>query len=183
MQNPQPCDYKILTWNCRQLTNKTNEFVKHSSSYNIIITETWLKPSKNFFIPGFHAIRKDREHSKGGGILIAVQKQTSLNILANTALEDQHIETLVIQIPIKNDTLTIAAVYRTQNSPLDPNIWKKFLTELNNTANFILTGDFNAHHKFWNCSRTDAPGERAAPRNRRNRLHDLKHKHSLLSWI
>ena len=153
-------DYKILTWNCRQLFNKREELIKHSLSYNIIAcTETWLKPDINFSIPGFALIRKDRPHKKGGGLLLAVHKHSLWKHLPEIDLQEHNAESLTIQVHIDSEPLTIAICYRTPNSPIDLDKWNKYLSDLNSKGNFILLGDFNAHHIYWNCPRTDSTGE------------------------
>ena len=184
MQNPQPCDYKILTWNCRQLTNKTDELIKHSSSYNIIIcTEIWLKPSKNFSIPGFHAIKKDREHSKVGGILIAVKKTDSIEHPSKyNAWRSTHRNTRNPNPGQKWHTNNSSSL---QNAKLTT--WSKHMKKI-----LDRTKQHRKLHSHRRLQRSPQILEllsdrhswgTSAPRNRRNRLHDLKHKHCLLPWI
>ena len=63
--NSHLTDYKVLTWNCREIHSKKEKLTKHALSFNIIsCTQTWLKPNINFSIPGFDLIRKDRPYKK-----------------------------------------------------------------------------------------------------------------------
>ncbi|KAK9304985.1 hypothetical protein QLX08_003841 [Tetragonisca angustula] len=58
MHNSQTSDFRILTWNCRQLKNKSDELTTHSTVYNVIIcTETWLMPNMNLTLPGHNKKR------------------------------------------------------------------------------------------------------------------------------
>lgn len=48
-------------------------------------------------------------------------------------------------------------IYRKPGINLRKNEWNKFLEQFNNTET-IITGDFNAHNREWNCRRTDNNG-------------------------
>lgn len=61
----------------------------------------------------------------------------------NKILQDQNAEILAIQIWINAETLTIAVDYKTPNSPFNPNRWEIYISESNDTENFLLIEDFN----------------------------------------
>lgn len=57
----------------------------------------------------------------------------------------------------KNKEINIIVVYRKPGINLIKKEWLKFLEQFTNTET-IITGDFNAHNRQWNCSKTDRNG-------------------------
>lgn len=71
-------ELKILFWNSRSISRRKDELPKLLSTIDIFVcVETWLPTNSNkdieFRIPGYKILRRDREQSNGGGILIAVK--------------------------------------------------------------------------------------------------------------
>ena len=70
---------RILNRNCQSIKKKQDRMENIIASTNpdiVIATETWLDPrsgNNQVFPPDYIVLRKYREHSKGGGVLIAVK--------------------------------------------------------------------------------------------------------------
>ena len=78
-QNSTISSLKILYWNARSYKQRRLDLPSVLKNIDIFIcVESWLPPEdviRNSDVPtGFIVYRKDRSHSKGGGILIFIRK-------------------------------------------------------------------------------------------------------------
>ena len=148
-------DIKLMTWNSRGIRNKTGELELLISEYKIdivLITETYLKPHINAYLPNFACLRRDRLSRPGGGVAIFVKKSIKYALI-NT--NTNNLETVAIQIKHNNKTIIIVAGY---NSPGDDLLRSDLDAVFGLGDSVILTGDFNARHIHWGCSGANRSG-------------------------
>ncbi|XP_076651227.1 uncharacterized protein LOC143358164 [Halictus rubicundus] len=150
---------RILYWNCRSIRTKKIEITHLAKGADIVVcVETWLRPEIDFQLPGFHSVRKDRQHLHGGGIAIFIAKHLKYIPLNNLGIADGHTETCCIQITNVSENTTIAACYRPPSNKITESHWDAFIQSLQDIGPFIIMGDCNAQHSEWNCSKIDSPG-------------------------
>lgn len=81
----------ILQWNANSVQKKRDDLLALAGRLKsdvIIISETKLKNSDKFYLPGFFTIRNDRDGGRGGGVLIAVRRNIKFRkIKINSTLE------------------------------------------------------------------------------------------------
>ena len=121
----------------------------------VIATETWLDPTitnNQVFPPNYTVWRKDRENSKGGGVLIAVKNRPTY--LSSDVPELQTTcEIIWIKINIVScNTLYICSFYNPNTS--DGNSMINFSESINRAANIkdaflLIGGDFNLPGWDW----------------------------------
>lgn len=165
MDTPETIDFKklrLLFWNSRSLQKRKHEL--HSIIINLdifICVESWLTADTDFNFPGFVTFRKDRQHARGGGILILIRKNIAFTELKDIRSPDQSVEICGIHINNVNPPLDILACYRSPGLTLTQANWNAILRNMQQN-NCIFMGDFNSHNTIWNCRYTDRNGERLA---------------------
>ena len=123
-------ELNILFWNVRSISRRRDELPYILSTVDIFIcVETWLSsvPINKFTIPGFQIFRKDRTHTTGGGILIAIRKSWDARELNELISVNDKFE--IYGIKIKNITATLEII---------GNYWKKIIIVNVNTNIIIL---------------------------------------------
>lgn len=159
-------DVKILFWNSRSISNKSQELEHLLNDVDILVAvETWLKAGSIFKIPGFRIYREDRP-STGGGILFAVRSGINFRPIVIQEKVDDSVEVAAIKIFGYSNFINLFAVYRApgvnrRNITLSQEQWDK-VTGLTIGAEGIsyLLGDFNSHNIQWNCRYDDVNGAR-----------------------
>lgn len=151
---------KILFSNPRSIANKKEELVKISNSCDIcLIVESWLtEKHQNFNLPGFKAVREDRLHGKGGGILILLRNNLAFMKRSNLVSPDISVELAGVTITNVKPKLELIACYRAPESSLTDTQWEDILNNVTDNSHTLLVGDFNAHHISWNCNKNDSNG-------------------------
>uniref|UniRef100_A0ABD2VZL9 ribonuclease H n=1 Tax=Trichogramma kaykai TaxID=54128 RepID=A0ABD2VZL9_9HYME len=150
---------RIFFWNVRSIGTKFSEVKKISTEYDIIAcVESWLTPDSEYCIPGFHVVRKDRVHTRGGGIAIWVRKNIAFKEIDDTHLHES-IEICALQLNNVKPNLNLYVCYRPPGSTLSQADWNQVITETCK-HNALLIGDFNALNLQWNCPRTEENGDR-----------------------
>lgn len=149
----------ILHWNSRSILSKLsqlNHLISNSNIDIILINETWLDENKSFRLPGFNVVRQDspRPH---GGVAVAINSKYPFNCISSCST--YHFQHILFSVIIGSMTLEILSVYL----PPPPN--GKFRIQLLNSAfsqisskDFLIIGDFNAHHTAWGCRDVDRRG-------------------------
>lgn len=100
-----------------------------------------------------------------GGIAICVKKNIKVKIIKNLTNISDNIEVLGIKVKLEQGkNLNILGIYRKPYGVKKIGTWTRLINSLfkNITQNdlTLITGDFNAHHRLWNCFKTDENGER-----------------------
>lgn len=156
----------IFYQNVRGLRTRVNDVYLSSvqSEYDIIaLTETWLHPAINsgeLFDETYNVYRKDRNNSlrtRGGGVLLAVEKRLSTERVNELETEDAYCESVWIKLNnyrSRRKPLYIGLFYFPPDAPI-----KTYRTANDNIirlaasgADIIILGDFNIpsfnHQKY-----------------------------------
>lgn len=120
------------------------------------LTETWLHANVSDTLisnPRYNSTRLDRQTvlpsgtvKKGGGICIYTKSELSLEVLGDDSISDSQLELLhvVLRFTHQKDIHIIAA-YRppTSNAVVAVNRIRDVLSEIGDSKEIVLTGDFN----------------------------------------
>jgi len=152
MADLQNSGLKIFQWNCNGLLAHLNELKQHLA-YNyydvLCLQETFLKPTKNFSLPGYSVVRKDREGMLKGGLLTLIK-----DTLNYTEIKPQgDIECILVKIKTDNSYITVANLYISPSSDLDTNLLASLFT-----TKTIIVGDLNSKNTIWGSPDTDQRG-------------------------
>lgn len=144
--------FNIIHWNSRSLLPKIDQLKNFISKLDesvdmLLFNETWLNSSKNLKLPGFIVIRRDSNRPHGG-VAIAIRSKYKYKLI-NTPSQ-YHFQNILITVYIDSTSFDILCVY----APPPPN--GKFTIKLLKDScsklvsnNYIIIGDFNAHHVSW----------------------------------
>lgn len=153
--------FSIYYQNVRGTRTKTDTLYTNilTEDYDIIVlTETWLNSdihNGEIFDNRYDVVRKDRSSGKlGGGVLIALKKQISYEIISTNCES----ESVILKIKFKKSIFIISVVYFVPNSKVD--VYEGYLSHFDdllllNNVNFIILGDFNLPHLFRGQIQTD----------------------------
>lgn len=125
-----------------------------------ICVETWLNEGKNIQFPGFKTFRKDRIHSRGGGILMLIRSCLAYEEMADISTPDASVEICGICVNNVNPNVNIIVCYRAPGFSLSQDKWDEIFNNVKYNSNTIIFGDFNSHNINWNCKHTDVNGIR-----------------------
>lgn len=133
----------IFQWNARSLISNGQElkcFIEELSvKPNVIcVQETWLKPSLDFIIHGYTAVRKDRSHVTGGGVATFVQQGIDFRAINS----DVQTEVVIVEIWTNRGKIKVANLYnpcQKLTKVMLEGIWER------GNGKVIICGDFNAH--------------------------------------
>jgi exonuclease III len=149
----------MLQWNIRSLPARclsVQHLLASSKCFVVIISETWLSPSRNFHIPHFNIFRANR-HDGYGGVAIEVHsslKVRSIEINLNLKLAFSTYKIDIVGIEVLNiqnfPSISFWSCYIPDDSLISPEILNS-LFQLG-TKNFLICGDFNAHYQAWGFS-------------------------------
>jgi Reverse transcriptase (RNA-dependent DNA polymerase)/Endonuclease-reverse transcriptase len=149
----------IMMLNAQSVFKKSDILKININNFQVdwlVVTETWLHPdidNREFLPPEFNVIRKDRQHKKGGGILIAINKAFDCQQIEVN--DNKHSEIVWCKINQKNKrkSVHLCGVYRPPDSTnewletLQANLENIFRSEKH--PHVILTGDFNFPNIDW----------------------------------
>jgi hypothetical protein len=105
------------------------------------------KKHERFFTTNYHVYRTDRYQGRKGGTAIAVKKGISHDHVELPALVS--VEATGVCIPVGNDVVILAAVYKSPGRHWNNTDILKLLGFKEKT---ISAGDLNVKHPFWNSS-------------------------------
>lgn len=119
------------------------------------LNETKLSPCiTSFSFNGFDTFRLDRNAAGGGGVLIAI-KQVYQSILLEKGFMNDN-EYVVIECKRKTGKpLTIASIYVPPRKVVSSELLNKILSF---NDSFLILGDFNANHTYFECQKTNKNG-------------------------
>lgn len=159
---------KILNWNANSIVHNIHELYDFNIEHSIdiaCIQETMynvndLTPAH----PQYYVYRNDRivhpQSRQSGGVAIMIRRDINHNLLPIPDLN--LIEAIGLEIVLHNqEKIEIWSVYLPGGSHNDEiNLhYKRDLLKLTNKSNsFFINGDFNSHHRFWNCTRSNNAG-------------------------
>ena len=149
----------ILQLNIDGIRNKHMELKHFMHQHRIhiaMIQETKLKHThRTPNIPNYTAIRQDRQHGEGGGLITYIHHNTpyieSTEHIRTLTQVDRHTELQAFEIKTgHNKQITLINTYiPPEHSPGLPVNYTITLQALNNLPNILLGGDFNAKHTDW----------------------------------
>ena len=111
-----------MQWNFRGVLGKIDELKKLSNNCDVILlNETLLSDSKNFYLPNFLILRRDRLSNykkSGGGFLIAIRSNVRYRKIDNCPTFKDKLETIAVSIFSKNDNdnILIVSFYHPTNT-------------------------------------------------------------------
>lgn len=153
---------RLLTWNAHSLFPKKLEFYDYLIRNKIsiaTIVETHLRHDKSIANPHFRVLRLDRESDRrGGGIALIIRRGIRYKLLPCPPTDT--LEALSAQIYTLTGTFVISAIYNPgARSAEQLRLFKRDIRLLSSSyINHIITGDFNARHSLWGCSRSNGAG-------------------------
>lgn len=151
---------RTIFWNTRSFLQRRNEIANVLQNLDIFIcVESWLSEKDYIRFPEFYVFRRDRTHSRGGGILILIRKALDFQEINNITSPDDSVEICGIQLTNVYPSFDILICYRSPGLTLTQKKWDMIVQNLK-SDNSLLLGDFNAHSTSWNCNHTDANGQR-----------------------
>lgn len=105
-------------------------------------------------------MREDRCYSTGGGILYLIKENITFYKINSTVKSNHEIEKLGICITNTNPIFNIISFYRPPGVNLSQERWTGIISSAKNKNEnkTIIMGDFNAHHRAWNCTSEDING-------------------------
>ena len=153
----------ILFWNARSISQRKEELPILLRNVDILVcVESWMNDQENkqFKMPGFQTIRQDRTNNNGGGILFLIRNNIHAQEVKNISILNEKIELCAIKITNVTPQLNIIACYRPPGSTLTEEDWDTITNTINDDCDYLLLGDFNSHHQYWNCKYNDLNGKR-----------------------
>ncbi|MGK2940486.1 MAG: reverse transcriptase domain-containing protein [Immundisolibacter sp.] len=164
-------EIKVIQININGITNKLAELTQLIQDQNadiITIQETKLtSAAKTPTIANYTAIRKDRGHNKGGGLLTYIKN----DITFTESTIPQNINPLSTEIQILNIHLSQAKQMHIANLYIPPRLStinqhatedtdiETCLNYLMTLQNTLITGDSNAHSTTWHSPKNDHRGD------------------------
>ena len=156
-----PVTLKIVFWNTRSFIQRREEVESILQNVDIFIcVESWLTPKNTVRFRGFLTFRKDRRNTRGGGILILLRKNLSYSELKELKIPDDSVELYGISVNNVSPPIDLYICYRAPGLTLTQQQWQEIVNNVDDNKHGLFVGDFNAHHKVWNCRYTDLNGER-----------------------
>lgn len=128
---------RFFHWNPRSLRSKLPEVQSILDNYDILIfVETWLSTSDTLSYPSFISFRKDRVHSRGGGILMLIRKSLVFTQLVNLSSPDDSVELCGFCLTDVIPCLDIIVCYRTPGHSLSQDQWSTIVNNVHNNRNW-----------------------------------------------
>lgn len=136
---------RIVYLNIRSLRNKLQELQltlneMKEKPHIIVIGETWLKKEEeNFFqIDEYEAVFNSRENTRGGGLVMYINKNIKYETILNTEFEKSH----VIVAKLMDYEIKICGYYRSPATKVDT-FFEHLEKQLETNENLICLGDTN----------------------------------------
>lgn len=147
----------ILQWNARSLLANGQDFKQFIDSRKekpdvVCIQETWLKPSLDFVLYDYVAVRCDRGNGGGGGCATFIKKGIPYKVLGI----GQEQEYVVIEVWSERRKIVVINYY---NPCKRLEVNKLQEVEGQSKSNVIWCGDFNAHNTLWGSGKSDNNGQ------------------------
>jgi hypothetical protein len=109
-----------------------------------LLSETYLKRHKRFFIPNYHFYRTDCFLGRKSGTVIAVRKGIPHNHVLVDLSPLASIEAIEVCIPIGNSEMLLAPGHAWNDTDI--------IELLSFRQKLLLAGDLNATNPFWNSA-------------------------------
>lgn len=106
----------LIHCNLRSITKNLDLILSYISqhTYDIVISETWLRKGEKTKIPGYTMLSQPRESiARGGGVALFIRDNISFQYLPDCSYSCQSAETLFVKL---ENGAVIGVVYRPPNS-------------------------------------------------------------------
>ena len=150
--------FTIQHWNCHSFNSNFPEFMWSLSQTNqipsiICLQETWYKTKEEH--PEIHGYKlasfSVKDNTKGGGTAIYARN----NLSYTTHCYESKFETSCIEFTLNRQLITLVNLYDASKDTK----YYHYLELINQLkGNFIVCGDFNAHHRLWGSKVNDTKG-------------------------
>jgi hypothetical protein len=149
---------QVIAFNANGIWRQRYELSKQLQDLHVDValsSEAYLKPHERLFIPKYHFYRTDRYPDRKDGNAVAVRKGIPHNPIDLPPLVS--VEATGVCIPTGNSEVLLAPVYKSPGRA-----WNDAdITELLSfRRKYILAGDLNAEHPFWNSTVSKPSGEK-----------------------
>ena len=149
----------FLSWNCRGISNKTNELIDLVNQYKpacICLQETKLKQNSDYQFNSYNfehkpQILREDEIAKGGFGFLIKSGITYKEINIDTIFQ-----AIAFQLQLDRK-ITICSIYIPPTCKFVEKDLENLIKQL--PAPFILVGDFNSHNTLWFDKKTDLSGK------------------------
>jgi len=154
---------KCIQWNARGLTHSRLQEFKHFLStekpHIVLLSEThWYPWMKKFSFNCYKVARSDRRQGKGGGVAILIHDSISYATLSLPPFVSM--ETVGVTIMSDVGPIDVISVYCPRVDFSQLQVCELFDAPKNE---FVIGGDFNAHHRLWeDCARPNRGGSALA---------------------
>ena len=138
--------FAICQWNLNSFKAQFNSLLSliYDISPSIIaLQETKLLVNNSFRLKDYNVITKNREHRRGGGVALCIHK--SINF--SNVIMSEELEAITITVHLQNMNLSICSIYIPPTFGLQIEHLYRLIDKME--KNYILLGDFNAHHPIW----------------------------------
>ena len=140
---------------CRNKEVQISLFLKVNGIDIHALNETWLKSNFKLDIPNYTFTIRARPRRQGGGFAVLVRNNIKFDIIDTGSKINTDNEAITIFLKNSQDSSSISTIYippaSTINTTLLDNIKKA-------VDNIVITGDLNAKHTNFNCTKTDKWG-------------------------
>ncbi|KAG0720741.1 RNA-directed DNA polymerase from mobile element jockey [Chionoecetes opilio] len=146
---PDDMALTLLLWNARSLLWKSSElhtYLRDSLPSVAGLCETWLPPHLTLNLPGYSILRRERQQSRGGGVLLALRDVLLHSPLPFPQWPAGHLEVVAARVSLRRGWLTVAVIYNPGGVATSQG-FEHYIASL--PPPVIIMGDFNAHHQCW----------------------------------
>lgn len=122
------------------------------------VTEKFSKPEINFCVNNYAIHRADRTTSAKGGVAILVRKDIAHHRVNTPVLRVME----AVQIAVKTEdgnNIRLTAAYHPGSNKNYKDFSNDIAVMTRYQSSYVICGDFNAHHRFWNCCKTNSSGK------------------------
>ena len=151
----------MVSWNCRSLYRKLQEFKKYLIDYSphvVCLQETWIVPSCLPTFHGYTCILKNRVANRGGGLATLVRNDLTILPGALSLPGSSNVEAQMVSFLGTGLKIDIINIYN-PNNRVSLQQWNMIFRQSKNTT--MVTGDFNCHHWRWDTRRPPCATGRA----------------------
>lgn len=150
-------DLNLFQWNCQSFRSKRSELEYRSQSYDLILlSETWIGNDDRLTLPHFDTVKFGRSEGSRGGVAILIKRGLKYQRSECLSCAPPGLECCAIDIFLDGKKTSIIFCYRPPGNTISTQAWIRFLTSFDN--DFIIGGDFNAHHFAWGDTKCCSEG-------------------------
>lgn len=146
--------FSLFHLNCRSIKNKFQNIEILLSEMNlkfdiIALTETWLTENDDisyYNIDGYNTEYINRKNKHGGGIIIFINNQFSINKINELSFsENGYMDALALEVQVNNTKFNVACIYKPPSVNIHEftNKFSNYVELLSTKDKCYICGDFN----------------------------------------